>query len=255
MTKQSPVILITGGGQGIGKGIAAHFLDKGWRVVILDQNAQAISACRQDFGDPDNLLLITTDVSREPDVASAVKEAARWGPGLDALVNNAGLADPHTGPIEMLELDQWQRRIDVNLTGAFLLAKHTVPHLRQRQGSIVNIASTRALQSEPDSEAYAASKGGLIALTHALAVSLGPDVRANSISPGWIDVSAWQADSPSEPQPLSDADHEQHPSGRVGKPEDVAAMAAYLVSPDARFVTGQNFVIDGGMTRKMIYED
>ena len=255
MTQQPPVILITGGAQGIGKGIAAHFLDKGWRVVILDQNAEAISACRQDFGDPDNLLLITTDVSREPDVASAVEEAARWGPGLDALVNNAGLADPHTGPIEMLELDQWQRRIDVNLTGAFLLAKHTVPHLRQRRGSIVNIASTRALQSEPDSEAYAASKGGLIALTHALAMSLGPDVRANSISPGWIDVTAWQADSPSEPQPLSDADHEQHPSGRVGKPEDVAAMAAYLVSPDARFVTGQNFVIDGGMTRKMIYED
>jgi NAD(P)-dependent dehydrogenase (short-subunit alcohol dehydrogenase family) len=155
----------------------------------------------------------------------------------------------------MLELDQWQRRIDVNLTGAFLIAKHTVPHLRQRRGSIVNIASTRALQSEPNSEAYAASKGGLLALTHALAVSLGPDVRANSISPGWIDVTAWQADAPSEPQPLSAADHEQHPSGRVGKPEDVAAMVAYLVSPDARFVTGQNFVIDGGMTRKMIYED
>ena len=255
MTQQSPVILITGGAQGVGKGIAAHFLDKAWQVVVLDQNAEAISACRQDFGDPNNLLLITTDVSREPDVASAVEEAARWGQGLDALVNNAGIADPDTGPIEMLELDQWQRRIDVNLTGAFLLAKHATPHLRQRRGCIVNIASTRALQSEPNSEAYAASKGGLLALTHALAMSLGPDVRANSISPGWIDVSAWQAHAPSEPQPLSATDHGQHPSGRVGKPEDVAAMVAYLVSPDASFVTGQNFVIDGGMTRKMIYED
>jgi NAD(P)-dependent dehydrogenase (short-subunit alcohol dehydrogenase family) len=155
----------------------------------------------------------------------------------------------------MLELEQWQRRIDVNLTGAFLMAKHSIPHLRQRRGSIVNIASTRALQSEPNSEAYAATKGGLLALTHALAMSLGPDVRTNSISPGWIDVRAWQANAPSEPQPLSATDHEQHPSGRVGKPEDVAAMVAYLVSPDARFVTGQNFVIDGGMTRKMIYED
>ena len=254
MAQQPPVILITGGAQGIGKGVAAHFLDKGWRVVILDQNADAISACRQDFGDPDNLLLVTADVSREPDVASAVEEAARWGQGLDALVNNAGIADPDTGPIEMLELDQWQRRIDVNLTGAFLLAKYTVAHLRQRRGSIVNIASTRALQSEPNSEAYAATKGGLLALTHALAMSLGPDVRANSISPGWIDVSAWQAHAPSEPQPLPATDHEQHPSGRVGKPEDVAAMVAYLVSPEAHFVTGQNFVIDGGMTRKMIYE-
>jgi NAD(P)-dependent dehydrogenase (short-subunit alcohol dehydrogenase family) len=255
MAQQSPVILITGGAQGIGKGIAAHFLDKGWRVVILDQNADAISACKRDFGDPDNLLLITMDVSREPEVASALEEAARWGKGLDALVNNAGIADPDTGPIETLELDQWQRRIDVNLTGAFLMAKHAIPHLRQRQGSIVNIASTRALQSEPHSEAYAASKGGLIALTHALAISLGPDVRANSISPGWIDVTAWQANAPSAPESLSASDHEQHPSGRVGKPEDVAAMVAYLVSPDAGFVTGQNFVIDGGMTRKMIYED
>lgn len=255
MTQQLPVILITGGAQGIGKGIAAYFLDKGWRVVVFDLNAEAIKACKQDFDTPDNLLLIETDVSCEPEVAAAVAEAVRWGERLDAMVSNAAIADPDTGPIEALELAQWQRRIDVNLTGAFLMAKHTVPHLRQSGGSIVNMASTRALQSEPHSEAYAASKGGLIALTHALAMSLGPDVRANSISPGWIDVSAWQAHAPSEPQPLSDSDHRQHPSGRVGTPGDVAAMVAYLVSPEAGFVTGQNFVIDGGMTRKMIYEE
>ncbi|WP_404364452.1 SDR family oxidoreductase [Marinobacter sp.] len=255
MTQKPPVILITGGAQGIGKGIASYFLKKNWQVVVCDQDAEANRACREDFGRPDNLLLIDMDVSREAEVASAVAEATQWGGRLDALVNNAGLADPDTGPIETLELAQWQRRIDVNLTGAFLMAKHAVPHLRGTQGSIVNIASTRALQSEPNSEAYAATKGGLIALTHALAVSLGPDVRANSISPGWIDVRAWQAHTPSEPEPLSAADHEQHPSGRVGTPGDVAAMVAYLVSPEARFVTGQNFVMDGGMTRKMIYEE
>lgn len=255
MAKQSPVILITGGAQGIGKGMAAYFLDRDWRVVVFDRDAEAIRACRQDLGNPDDLLLIEMDVSCESDVVPAVAEAVAWGGRLDATVSNAGLADPDTGPIETLELEQWQRRIDVNLTGAFLMAKHTVPHLRKSRGSIVNMASTRALQSEPDSEAYAASKGGLIALTHALAVSLGPDVRANSISPGWIDVRAWQANAPSEPTPLSAADHGQHPSGRVGTPEDVAAMVAYLVSPEAQFVTGQNFVIDGGMTRKMIYED
>ncbi|MDK8463500.1 SDR family oxidoreductase [Marinobacter sp. SS13-12] len=255
MAQQLPVILVTGGAQGIGKGIAAYFLDKGWRVVVLDQDAEAITACREDLNNPDNLLLITMDVSRESEVVSTVDEAVRWGGRLDATVNNAGIADPETGPIETLELAQWQRRIDVNLTGAFLMAKHTVPHLRQSRGSIVNMASTRALQSEPHSEAYAASKGGLIALTHALAMSLGPDVRANSISPGWIDVRACQAGAPAGLQPLSASDHEQHPSGRVGTPADVAAMVAYLVSPEARFVTGQNFVIDGGMTRKMIYED
>ncbi|MDL0433592.1 SDR family oxidoreductase [Marinobacter sp. TBZ242] len=255
MAQQIPVIIITGGAQGIGKGTAAHFLDKGWRVVIFDQDAEAIQACRQDFSNPGNLHLIEMDVSCESDVISAVAGALQWGGRLDSVVNNAGLADPDTGPIEMLELAQWQRRIDINLTGAFLMAKHTVSHLRQSQGSIVNMASTRALQSEPDSEAYAASKGGLLALTHALAISLGPDVRVNSISPGWIDVRAWQAHAPANPEPLSASDHEQHPSGRVGTPGDVAAMVAYLVSPEARFVTGQNFVIDGGMTRRMIYED
>lgn len=255
MAQPPPVILITGGAQGIGKGIAVHFLNSGWRVVVLDQDTDAVDACRMDLGDPDNLLLIRADVSQEEDVISAVAEAVEWGEGLDALVNNAGIADPDTGPIEKLELAQWQRRMDVNLTGTFLMAKHTVPHLRQRQGSIINMASTRALQSEPNSEAYAASKGGLLALTHALAISLGPDVRANSISPGWIDVRAWQAHAPSKPQPLSATDHNQHPSGRVGTPDDIAAMVAYLVSPEARFVTGQNFVVDGGMTRKMIYQD
>lgn len=255
MTQQSPVILITGGAQGIGKGIASYFLNREWRVVILDLDADAIEACKQDLGNPDTLLLIEADVSHEPDVASAVAEAIYWGERLDAVVSNAGIADPDTGPIEKLELAQWQRRINVNLTGAFLIAKHAVPHLRQSRGSIVNMASSRALQSEPDSEAYAASKGGLLSLTHALAMSLGPDVRVNSISPGWIDVRAWQANAPANPEPLSTSDHQQHPSGRVGTPEDIAAMVAYLVSPEAQFVTGQNFVIDGGMTRKMIYQD
>lgn len=255
MAQQLPVILITGGAQGIGKGMADYFLKRDWRVVILDQDAEAIKACADDLGNSENVRAIVADVSREADVASALAEAIEWGAGLDAVVNNAGIADPDTGPIETLELAQWQRRIDVNLTGAFLVSKHAVPHLRERRGSIINVASTRALQSEPNSEAYAASKGGLIALTHALAMSLGPDVRANSICPGWIDVRAWQAGGPSEPEPLSATDHGQHPSGRVGTPQDIAAMVAYLVSPEARFVTGQNFVVDGGMTRKMIYED
>lgn len=254
MTEQQPVILVTGGAQGIGKGIASGFLQRGWRVVVCDKNADALSACAQDLSEPDRLHLIEMDVSREADVADAIAEAVQWAGRLDAVVNNAGLADPDTGPIEELELSEWQARIDVNLTGAFLMAKHALPHLRRSRGSIINMASTRALQSEPNSEAYAATKGGLIALTHALAISLGPDVRANSISPGWIDVRAWQANAP-EPEPLSASDHDQHPSGRVGSPEDIAAMVAYLVSPEAGFVTGQNFVVDGGMTRKMIYEE
>jgi hypothetical protein len=126
--------------------------------------------------------------------------------------------------------------------------------LRARSGAIVNIASTRALMSEPDTEAYAASKGGLVALTHALAMSLGPAVRVNAVSPGWIDVSGWDRPPGRRPAACLDAaDHAQHPAGRVGTPHDVASLVAWLLGPDARFVTASNFVVDGGMTHKMVY--
>ena len=161
---------------------------------------------------------------------------------LDGLVNNAGLANPHTGPVEKLALREWNRRIGVNLSGAFLMSKHAVPHLRRARGAIVNVASTRALQSEPGTEAYAASKAGLVGLTHALAISLGPAIRANCVSPGWI-----------AHQQVSPRDHSQHPVGRVGRDEDVAELVAYLLSDAAGFITAQNFAVDGGMTRKMVY--
>lgn len=257
MTVDNSVALVTGGAQGIGKGIVAYLLGKGWRVVICDQNVHAGKQCLADLapGQPDRLHFVATDVAREDDVKNAIRETLNWGGRLDALVNNAGIADPETGPIEDLSLNDWQRRLDVNLTGPFLMTKHAVPHLRQSNGAIVNMASSRALQSEPETEAYAATKGGIVALTHALSISLGPAIRVNAISPGWIDVRALQADAPDPVEPLSQADHAQHPAGRVGTATDIASMVAYLISPEAGFITGQNIVIDGGMTRKMIYED
>jgi len=142
--------------------------------------------------------------------------------------------------------------IDVNLTGYFLLAKHAVPLLRAAGGCIVNMASSRMLQSEAHTEAYAASKGAIDALTLALAVSLGPDIRVNAIAPGWIDVRDEQhaADTPVL---FRDIDHAQHPVGRVGSGADIAGTLAFLCSPDAAFITGQRLVVDGGMTRRMIY--
>ena len=140
--------------------------------------------------------------------------------------------------------------LDTNLTAAFLFARAAEKPLRASRGAIVTIASTRALMSEPNTESYAASKGGLVALTHALAISLAPEVRVNCISPGWIVVRREQEEK------LRRKDHLQHPAGRVGRPEDIAEMAAFLLDRDrAGFVTGANFVVDGGMTRKMIYEE
>jgi NAD(P)-dependent dehydrogenase (short-subunit alcohol dehydrogenase family) len=225
------VALVTGGAQGIGKAIAELLAGRGYRVAVADIQ-------KSDF------FFVKTDVSREPAVRSCIRRVVKEFGRLDAVVNNAGIASPANGRVDRLSLREWNRRIGANLTGAFLVAKHAVPHLRKSRGAVVNIASTRALQSEPDTEAYAASKGGLVALSHALAMSLGPAVRVNCVSPGWI-----------AHKPVRKKDHAQHPVGRVGSPSDVAELVAYLISDAAGFVTGQNFVIDGGMTKKMIYEE
>jgi NAD(P)-dependent dehydrogenase (short-subunit alcohol dehydrogenase family) len=243
-------VLVTGGAQGIGLATAQRLAADGWQLAIADHDAEALAEAQARQR---GALALECDVAEEASVVRAVAEAiARFG-RLDALVSNAGITGAGSGPLEELTLAEWNRRIGTNLTGVFLMAKHCARHLRAAQGAIVNVASTRALQSEPHTEAYSAAKGGVVALSHALAMSLGPAVRVNCVSPGWIDVRAWRKRARRDAAPLGAADHAQHPVGRVGKPEDVAAMIAWLLSADAGFVTGQNFVIDGGMTRKMIY--
>ena len=242
--------LVTGGAQGIGRATAARLAADGWRVAIADNDAEALAEARAADG---ALLALHCDVSDEDAVRRAVGDALAAFGRLDALVNNAGITGATSGPLEALSLADWNRRIGTNLTGVFLMAKHCAPALRTAQGAIVNVASTRALQSEPHTEAYSAAKGGVVALTHALAMSLAPAVRVNCVSPGWIDARAWRKGARRDATPLSAQDHAQHPVGRVGKPEDVAALVAWLLGDEAGFVTGQNFVIDGGMTRKMIY--
>ncbi|MGJ3522011.1 SDR family oxidoreductase [Nitratidesulfovibrio sp. D1] len=272
------VALVTGGAQGIGRGIVEHLLACGMRVAAMDADAEALAelaaelapqlapesladngaplpAGRNASPSPHPLLPLHGSVADQADADRCVAATvARFG-GLHLLVNNAGIANPHSGQVDTMDMDRWQRVLDVNLTGPMRMVRAAAPHLRAARGVVVNIASTRAVQSEPHTEAYAASKGGLVALTHALAVSLGPEVRVNCISPGWIEVRHLRKAAQRETPVHSDADRAQHPVGRVGVVRDVAALVAFLAGDDAGFVTGQNWLVDGGMTRRMIYEE
>lgn len=245
--------LVTGGAQGIGRAVAERFLADGLNVVLADCDKEACRETEAELISKGSVQAELCDVSSEKDVQNAVSRTlARFG-RIDVLVCNAGISGFFGVPVTELTLEQWHSVISVNLTGCFLFAKHSAPHLEKTNGCIINISSTRAVQSEPDTEAYSASKGGIVALTHALAVSLGPRIRVNCISPGWIETAAWKKKKKRTEPGLTREDHAQHPAGRVGVPQDVASMASWLASAEAGFVTGQNFMVDGGMTRKMIY--
>jgi len=221
--------IITGGAGLIGAGLCKALAAEGWEVAAFDLTA----------GEGDGRW-IRCDVGDEGSVAEAF-EALGWSE-LDLLVNNAGIANPQNGPLAELSLEAWRRTVDSHLTGGFLMTRAAIPLLRDG-GGVINMVSTRAVMSEPETEAYAASKGGLVALTHALAISLGPRLRVNAIAPGWI----------SDGEDLRSVDHQQHPVGRVGRVDDIARAVLYLA--DAGFVTGQVLTVDGGMTRKMIYAE
>ena len=241
MTKK--VALITGAAHGIGRATARHLLDDGWLVGAVDV---ARPDLERAFGKlARRVLMIEGDIGDETTAKRAVTETIERFGQLDGVVSNAGIMIRK--PIRQLTIADWRRVLDVNLTAAFLLAKAAERALTQTKGAFVSIASTRAAMSEPNTEAYSASKGGLVALTHALAISLAP-VRVNCVSPGWIATKDYDK--------LRRKDHAQHPVGRVGRPEDISEIVAWLLDGDrSGFVTGANFTVDGGMTRKMIYAE
>lgn len=224
---QGKVAVVTGGAKGIGKCICQEFEKAGARVCVIDiaPNPYFVG----DVGSKDDLdrfvQKITADYGR-----------------VDFLVNNA---KPAMAGIDRCSFEQFEEALRVGVTGPFYLTQQLLPYFNQG-GAVVNISSSRDRMSQPNTESYSAAKGGIAALTHAMAVSLGPKLRVNAVAPGWIDTAFAQYEG---------ADAAQHPVGRVGDPQDIAQLVLFLCSEKAGFITGQNICVDGGMTSQMIYHD
>ena len=222
---QDKVVVITGGNHGIGKRIAQRFQENGAHVAVMD-------VTEGDY--------FVGDAGEKEDLEAFVAYVLEKYGHADYLINNA---PPRMKGIDDCTYEDFEAALRVGVTAPFYLSKLLMDHM-PAGSAIVNISSSRDRMSQPQTESYTAAKGGIAALTHAMAVSLAGKIRVNSISPGWIDT---------EDQPWSGPDAYQQPSGRVGVTDDIAQMALFLCSDKAGFINGENICIDGGMTRQMIY--
>lgn len=233
-------VFVTGGTYGIGRSIVEAFLGAGDQVAYCDLND----------GNIDGTRYFHVDVTDKEALQQCLETlAADWG-DIDVIVNNVGIGG--FKPLTEVSIEEFERVINTNLRSAFITSRF-MARLRQNNGNkeygrIVNLCSSRYLMSEAGTEAYSASKGGIYSLTHALAMSLAPmHITVNAVAPGWIHVDGNEM--------LRPVDHEFHPSGRVGQPEDIARMVLFLCEPQNDFINGQTITIDGGVTKKMIYPE
>jgi NAD(P)-dependent dehydrogenase (short-subunit alcohol dehydrogenase family) len=249
MSFSDKVVIVTGASNGIGRVIASTYAQKGANVVLADIDEETgLKITSEIMENGGSAIFVKTDVRKEVDIQKLIDTTEFNYKTIDIVINNAG-KEMFKSPYD-LTLEEWDDVINTNLRSVFLCSREAAKVMRRNKtgGAIVNIASTRAFMSEPSSEAYAATKGGIVSLTHALAASFSEDrITVNAISPGWIETGDYSQ--------LRMVDHDQHFSKRVGKPEDVARACLYLTSETNNFVTGTNLTIDGGMTRKMIYEE
>ena len=224
---KNKVVVVTGGASGIGKVICEEFKKEGAHVCVIDKS-------------PNDYFV--GDIANENTIREFSDKVIEQYSKVDYLINNACIS---LGGIENCSYEDFNYVLRVGVSAPFVLTKLFMPCFSEN-AAIVNISSSRDRMSQPNTESYTAAKGGISALTHALAVSLSGKVRVNSISPGWIDTTATKFEG---------ADNKQHPAGRVGNPLDIANMVLFLCSDKAGFITGENITIDGGMTKLMIYHN
>jgi len=241
------IVIVTGAGQGIGAAIAKEYGANGDIVIVtdLDENKARATAAQiiKSGGEAHGLLC---DIRKQDHIQEVVTHIEQQFGRIDILINNAGVS--RFKDLFDLSVEEWDDVQHTNVRSVFLFSKMAAKIMKkEKKGSIVNIASTRVTMSEPNSEAYAASKGAIVALTHALAASLQDyHIQVNTISPGWIHTGGKEE--------LREIDHEQHFSKRVGEPGDIARACLFLTDEKNQFINGENLIVDGGMTRKMIYE-
>ena len=248
MNFEEKVCVVTGGANGIGRCIVEEFLKAGAYVAFDDVDTESaeklISKCGKE-----KLLFVAGDLTKEEHIIQFVEAIkSRFG-HVDYLINNA--CTGNKGILSDIGFDDFNNVLKIKITAPYMLTKLLLDSFSPN-GAIVNIASTRAFMSQPDTESYSAANGGLCALTHALSASLSGKVRVNAISPGWIDTGAYQNKENYSPE-HTEADKRQHPAGRVGKPIDIAKMVQFLCSDTGSFIAGENIIIDGGMSKQMIY--
>jgi len=251
------VALVTGGASGIGRACVERFAQEGARVAALDvaEPADASWKAVRDC-DPD-ALLIEADVRDEESIERAVSRVTQKRGPIDVLVNAAGVHG--IGSVDTLEAEEWDRIVDINLKGTFLVSKHVVPGMRERgRGSIINLASVEGLEGMESQAAYNASKGGVVLLTRNMACDFGPEgIRVNCLCPGYIETPMTQILREDALRVIHDRFQGLHLLGRSGQPEEVAGAALFLASDDASFVTGHALAVDGGFTagRRLEYND
>ncbi len=254
MKLRDKVAIITGAGKGIGQGIARVFVKYGAKVVVADWDeaagAQTAEELRQAGGDA---IFVKCDVSNEEQVKALIQATVDKYGRIDILVNNAGIG-VYT-PVLETSLEQWNRCLAVNLTGVFLCSKYALPHIKAAGGgAIVNIASVHSYQNVGGTAPYAASKGGVVALTRVMAIDHGRDnIRVNAICPGWIDTPLIRGIFAGAPDPVEArrAVERRQILGRLGTPEEVGEAAAFLASDEASYITGASLMVDNGMTAQL----